>query len=451
MPNPALQPAPSTLLIFAYSPAGFGHLRVTDALYRGLPAHVTPLLLGSQDESIRFIHRFMSIHPSTRRLMEYLQKGKAEEIFAKLYRWFLHQRTGKLYDQLVTLIEEQYNMPQKILVVATHFGLAHQLAQVKSRLEEDRQIKLNLIVQVTDDSPQHMWFVPEADLIVVPSRRTKLELEAYGRTVTPKVPKIVVSSYPVSPRLAARLSHFDYRRRLAQLDPASTGPIHVAIPISGAAVGMEFFTRVIDALHGQSNRFVFHIVAKITPNTMYFLNQMLSRSYVKLTTSKSDREIVHEYEKLYMRRIIAIEVTKPSEQAFKVLLPPRARGGALLFFCDPVGRQEDDNISFLYRHHLIPAVADRDFLFKKAHSAQALTLSERPLFFEQARHWRGVELPMTFRESAVYIAWMLKEGILREMGRYNSPIMRSSSDRAELSPRGVEDFWSLVSSYLAST
>ncbi len=55
---------PSLLLIFTYAPAGLGHLRVTDALYHGLPKGVQPVILGAHDRAVGAIHRFMSIHAS---------------------------------------------------------------------------------------------------------------------------------------------------------------------------------------------------------------------------------------------------------------------------------------------------------------------------------------------------------------------------------------------------
>ena len=50
-------------LVLCYAPAGLGHLRIMDALYHGLPDTVNPVVLGSQDESIRIIHRLTSTHP----------------------------------------------------------------------------------------------------------------------------------------------------------------------------------------------------------------------------------------------------------------------------------------------------------------------------------------------------------------------------------------------------
>lgn len=57
---------PSMLLIFTYAPAGFGHLRVTNALYHGLPSGANPVLLGAQDYSINYVHRIASNYRITR-------------------------------------------------------------------------------------------------------------------------------------------------------------------------------------------------------------------------------------------------------------------------------------------------------------------------------------------------------------------------------------------------
>ncbi|MDP4011012.1 MAG: hypothetical protein Q8P72_02170, partial [Candidatus Roizmanbacteria bacterium] len=78
----------SFLLVFAYAPAGLGHLRVTDALYRGLPPEVSPILLGSQDTTITAMHRMMSVHTITRAFFEWVEQGSAEEFTTPLYRWY---------------------------------------------------------------------------------------------------------------------------------------------------------------------------------------------------------------------------------------------------------------------------------------------------------------------------------------------------------------------------
>jgi hypothetical protein len=60
------------LLVLAYSPAGLGHLRVTDALYHGLPETVNPVVLGSQDRSIQSMQRLTSVNPLGDRDRHYL-------------------------------------------------------------------------------------------------------------------------------------------------------------------------------------------------------------------------------------------------------------------------------------------------------------------------------------------------------------------------------------------
>jgi hypothetical protein len=81
----ALLAQKSLLIIFTYAPAGLGHLRVTGALYHGLPAQTHPILLRSQDSSIGYLHHLTSIHPTLRAILEWLQSGKPEEVFTSGY------------------------------------------------------------------------------------------------------------------------------------------------------------------------------------------------------------------------------------------------------------------------------------------------------------------------------------------------------------------------------
>jgi len=78
----------SVMVIFTYAPAGLGHLRVTDALYHGLPDGVDPIILGSQDSFIRLAHRFTSIHPIARYIFEWAQHGALTEIFTFFIDYF---------------------------------------------------------------------------------------------------------------------------------------------------------------------------------------------------------------------------------------------------------------------------------------------------------------------------------------------------------------------------
>lgn len=73
-------------LILTYAPAGLGHLRITDALYDGLPKTVSPVVLGSLDKSIQTLHRITSIHPIGRAIFEWLQSGPLAGLANGLYR-----------------------------------------------------------------------------------------------------------------------------------------------------------------------------------------------------------------------------------------------------------------------------------------------------------------------------------------------------------------------------
>src|SRR3990167_5748576 len=171
----------STLIIFAYAPTGFGHLRVTDALFRGLPDNISPLLVGAHDKTLSYLYRIVSVNPLTRMIFEWFEHGALERITTPIYRWYLRSHTQILYRQLTTILDQRLTAPQTVLIIATHFGLAHQIAALKEKLMQERKIKIVLAVQITDDIPHRIWYIPGADIIFVPSDKTKKKLEEYGR------------------------------------------------------------------------------------------------------------------------------------------------------------------------------------------------------------------------------------------------------------------------------
>lgn len=431
----------SILLLFAYSPAGFGHLRVTDALYHGLPKGSAPHLLGSQDKTITYIHRFMSVHVVTRFIFESLEQGKAEKITTPIYRYFLRNHTNLLYQQVNTIIDQSINIPEQILIIATHFGLAHQAAAIKNKLIKERKIKVTIVVQVTDDSPHQIWYVPGADLIFVPSQYTKDRLEEYGhKNSLPKV-KFEVNPYPLSPNLNSRLDISDQSSRPNQLDPDCPARIEVAIPISGAAVGVKFFSSLIDELHLLSNRFKFHIVSKSAPFTFRFISQMNQRKYVQTYSSSNDKEVIELYENLYQEKTISLEITKPSEQTFKALISPKKKGGSILLFSRPVGRQEYDNLNFLRRHGLIPKKSLQKKIWETAISNHKLNLNESKKMYKLAAGWRGLLLPEGSKYASQFIWWCLKEKIFRHMLSCLDICDQNNKHEYELQADGVDEFW----------
>ena len=438
---PRLKKLNQTAIIFTYAPAGLGHLRVTNALYKGLPGNYPSHLLGAQDASITSFHRFLSIHPLTRSIMEVSQKGLVEDFFTFAYRRYLWIHTQRLYEQLLTLIDEHVELPKRLLVIASHFGLAHQLSALKSRLFNERKIKLILVVQVTDDSPQQIWYVPGADLTVVPSQFTKTALERYGRLANLAPTNFVVLPYPLSPFLTSELSDKKFLQRKAQLSPQSQEKIHVSIPISGAAVGTEFLSRLIKHLLVKSDRFVFHIISKAAPFTKNFLSEMVSAASVKLYVSEVDREVVNLYDTVYTDNVIALEITKPSEQAFKALLKPKMIGGSVLLFSNPVGRQEYDNLYFLRRHSLLPKENEQDKLFNRFTNKEIM--AELTKLHEHAQSWRGLRIPDDPQMAGDYIWWLFKKEILSVMTKWQPP-PNFGFHKHEMGSDGVIKFWSFV-------
>ncbi len=423
----------SLLIIFTYAPAGLGHLRVTDALYHGLSNRENAIILDAQDQTLTYFHRLSSVHPLIRRIFEWVQQGAAEEIFTKLYRLLLHSRTKRLKEQIVDLINKRKDHPKTLLLISTHFGLAHQFGKIKLKIAAELKLKVILVVQVTDDSPQKLWYVPEADIIFTPSSYTKQKLLEYGKAGGLREPVFKVVPYPISPVLTKDLTAQDYQNRVDQLNTEKTSPIQVMIPISGAAVGLDFFIKLCQLLYTKNQRFQFHILVKKTLYTEMFVDKMIELPYINLHVFSEDRQLVDQYEEVYRKEQIAIEITKPSEQAFKALLSPAQVGGPILFFTQPIGRQEYDNLNFLRRKGLIPS-KEQNLELVRAAKANVQPKIEAGVL-------RGVQLPQKPIQAAEFIEWMMRGKILETMIK--------SQNKNNLDSSGVEKFWEEVADYLA--
>jgi len=438
------------MLVFAYSPAGLGHLRVTEALYDGLPPGVVPILLGSQDKSITNIHRLVSLHPMMRSLFEWGQsQGTQEYFFTYFYRLGLRHGAKLLYRQIVTLLEQRIERPKTLLMIATHFGLAHQIAAIKDKVMKEQKVKIVLAVIVTDDSPQFIWYVDRADFIFVPSIYTKRQLVRYaGKTGLGKT-QIVINPYPVSPILSRDLSESRWQERLMQLDNQEKSRIHFVFPVSGAAIGMDFFVKLVDLLYQKCPRCLFHVIAKTSLYTLPYLNELMSRPYVKMHLATADREVVHLYEEIYRKNNFALEITKPSEQAFKSLIPTNKIGGSLLLLAEPVGRQEIDNLNFMVKHGLIPNLSQQRYLWRLAERKASLEeLKEKTELWQKSRFWRGVVMPHHSERSAQFVWWCFNVGLFKKMIRNTTRIDDSIDYKNEVSPDGVDIFWQKITKYL---
>jgi hypothetical protein len=434
----------STLVILAYSPTGLGHLRVTNALYEGLPKDISPILLGAQDKTTGNLHRFVSAHPFFEMLFELAQRGWLQYVSTFFYEYLLHSRTKLLSQQLMTVLDERIVMPDTIVVVATHFGLAHQLAHIRETFEKKTNIKMFLFVQVTDDSPQPIWYITGSDMIFVPSVYTKTKLEKYAKTFRlPKVP-VIVTPYPVSPLLCETLSPDQQHNKKEQVTAKSIAHTHIALPVSGAAVGLEVLKTLIESLHKRSDRFIFHVIAKKAEYTTDFLASLIDHPYVKLHVTTQDREIINIYESVYKDTTISLEVTKPSEQTFKSLLTTEKKGGPIMLFTHPVGQQEYDNIDFLHRHHLIPPPTVQTILWEKAEKQESLDTLFGKEVLRTAKTWRGLLLPNDAVAKTSFIFWCLQQGIFTEMMHYTPQQHTDDPHKDEVSDTGVTQFWRTV-------
>ncbi len=426
---------PTLTIIFAVSPTGLGHLRVTDALYHGLPSNASPVLLGAQDPSVSAMYRFVSIHPLTRKMMELVEVQPLDKPFAYFGRLFMRSQTTLLYQQLKTILDERLIVPRTVLLIAPHSTLGHQLGAIKEKLAKELGITLLLVVQVTDDSPQPIWYIYDADTIVVPSHHTKERLISYARKAKlPKVP-LIVSAYPISPLLTQGLSEDARMQRFDQVDPASSIKIHLSVPVSGAAVGTIHLLDYIKALHKQSDRFFFHVTSREAGYTASFISAMSQLSFVKLYTSPFDRTTVDNYERVFKDSTISLEITKPSEQAFKALATPKQRGGVIMLFASPVGGQEYDNLHFLRNHGLMPGKEETSALWQLARNQEPVPSD----IFQKARHWRGLRLPADSNDAAAFTTWGLQQNLFSTMMRFVN-----AHPQVETQSNGVEQFWQHV-------
>jgi len=398
------------LIVFTYAPAGLGHIRVADALMDSLPPGHQSITFTSTHVALESLHRFMSLNIFARRLMEWVQHGIPQKIFTKYYRKYLKNHTENLFLEFTSLIKSQKNIPKKIIIVSTHFSLSYQLGTIKEQLEKELNTKIFLVAQITDDSPQYIWYIDTADLIIAPSQKTAQELQKYGQKENLKYIPFEVLPYPINPTFIKDLGESKINGRQKQFDPNSNEPINIIIPISGAAVGMKFFTKIIDKLRQFSNRYIFYVVCRKAPFTQNFIKKIESKSYVNLYVSQNYQEVVHMYNRIYQNYVISSEITKPSEQSFKALLNQNSVGGSFLFFATPVGRQEYDNLKFLKKNNLLSVNS------------------------------RGIVLPKGTTNCAKFINKLYQHGNL--LDTFKS--YKSDKTNFEIQPTGATLFWKTV-------
>lgn len=411
------------LLIFTYAPAGLGHLRVTDALADSMPKDSEYVLLGSMDRFITWIHRFTSINSFGNYIFLKSQYGLFEEIFTNVYRKFLTLTTASLYRQVKEIVIKN-SEAKEIWVIATHFGIAHQVGAFKERLMRETDRKIKLIVQVTDDTSQRIWCVWGADMTFVPSKFTQVKFQEYAARYNYDFISEVIP-YPLSSSLTKRIPKEMGKRSTAF---ENDGEIKIAVPISGAMVGLAYITDLIRNLAKSHKKFRFFVLVKQSPFTQIFISLVSQIPEVTVITGKNDAEMVSLYELMYEQNIIHMEITKPSEQAFKAIISPRRVGGSILLLTDPVGRQESENIEFLKRHGLVAGVGAERSNDSFGPSAP-----------------RAIKMPQNPYEAAKYILYAIDSGIFANMAR-KFHFSKRSLESGEIGPKGAKMFWKILKS-----
>jgi hypothetical protein len=415
------------LLVFTYAPAGLGHLRVTDALVDSRPKDYQYIMLGSYDKFITGIHRFFSTNLIAKWIFTISQYGLMENIVTYIYRTILVMTSGRIYEQLKDIIESKKDIDD-IWVVATHFGMAHQIGAIKERLIKETGIPIRLVVQVTDDTSQHIWCIRGADLTFVPSLNTKNKLEIYSKSNNMNL-LFEVAPYPICPVLTNKIADIHERSKTLSSPEMQ---INVAVPISGANVGLSFTVKLISYIVKKSKRIKFWVIVKKSVYTEMFRAQLSKLPNVNLVTGRNDNEMISLYELLYQDNLMHIEITKPSEQAFKAILPPTLVGGSIMLFTSPVGRQEYENVEFLVRQGLMPKSNYGGAIEKN------VTRGSIP---------RAIRLSKDPEIAANFILWGLDSGYFSKMSASTFKFTEESLASGEVGPDGAKEFWKITERY----
>lgn len=425
------------MVVLTTAPTGLGHIRVMQAMRDGLGEEVPFEVVGMAHAWVQQLHRLMSTSSAMRKVMEFFQEnGEAERAFTNFYRWFLRRDTGEVYEQMLELYRRRRPKPQVMVLLATHFSLAHKLAVVKKQLSRKLKTCILVAVVVTDDSPQKLWAVTGVDFLFVPSETTRLALVSYLNGIAERksnVPEVMVAPYPVSPKLSEHLTAEEFGERKHQVAAEGKRATQILLPISGAAVQLQYFRQMLEVL-ARDKRTAVTVVSRDSEYAREFLRWCGNLALVETVADTFDLAVIEKYEREFLHQVVAVEVSKPSEQTFKVLLTPRERGGVVMLFTEPVGRQERDNLSFLRRHGLVADQYDEERL-ERLMRGEMKGAGEDLL--TRARRWRGVILPrLDGRLGGEAILRLRESGVLAAMVDF-----AGFAEHSELSSQGVEIIW----------
>ncbi len=428
----------SAQIVITTAPTGLGHIRVTNALVSGLPAGEKAHILGVQDESISFTYHLISTNYYLRKILEFTQTNPtAEKIVTPLLAYIQTRKVNETIQQLQHIITSEN--ADKLIIVSTHAFIAHKI----SRIIRHNQVNIPVYhaVVVTDDSPQRFWMV-DADSIFVPSFQTKTKLETLFKEEHRKAPPITVAPYPINPKYCQLLEKPVLFNKTEQLTPDNPQKARICIPVSGAAVQLDFYKDLINELtcpdtRAECREFKFSIVTREGNYTRPFIEYFRENPEVIFHIGANDMQTVQLYDRLYEQvNPPSLEITKPSEQCFKVLTRPDTIAGPILLLTEPVGRQEYDNINYLERFKFLPDGETHHQLYSRL-CTKNYPMNINP--FPQSNTWRALRLPTDPQAAALFIMNGYNSGIFLSMQNY-----RGYQTTEELAPNGVEQIWQKV-------
>ena len=420
-----------TLFIFTTSPAGLGHIRVMNAIKSARPQSINSVDLGILDLKANRIHDLGSRVKFFVKLTEFYQTNPiAEKFVTHFYTNYLKKHTKNIIKDF-TNIAQTHPDAKKWVVISTHFALAYGIAAAKEILEKSLGIKIYLTVVVTDASPQRIWAVKDADLIFAPSIDVKNKLQNFLPPDKREIIKAI--SFPIAVRLSQNLTLSEFQFVVNQLNPSSDQITQIEIPVSGAAVQLDYLQRIIEILSYKNYEFT--VIGQESLLTKMFFNKLKTLPRVQVSIGVDAWQTVQYYESLfYQSNRPSIEITKPSEQAFKALLNPRQRGGVILLLTAPIGRQEYDNLSFLESYNFMPPLKENQEMW----NAQDLTK-----WLVKAKDWRAIRIPEDPKFAASFIIKLKSSGIFYAMLKASIP------DKADLKTNGVEKIWEEIISLIS--
>jgi hypothetical protein len=428
-----------TKIILTTVPTGLGHIRVTNALREGLPKETHAEIIGVEDPAVETLYHLISTNYFLRKMFEFTQNNKtAERLITNLLRFHQNKSIDAVLHEITQIIQKNPAI-KKLVIVSTHAFIGDKIQKLINRNRFPVEVFHALIV--TDDSPQRFWMV-SANITFVPSYKTKKAMENLYTGDNLKIPRIEVAPYPINPHFTEKLPPHILFNKIEQLDPINPQRARICIPVSGAAVQLEYYQKIIEELTGEETtnnfrEFAFSIVTRVGNYTKPFIEQFKNNPQVIFHIGASDLHTVDLYDELYEQLSPpSLEITKPSEQAFKVLTTPDTKGGPILLLTDPVGKQEYDNLDYLERFGFLPSQKIHEEIYERLITSRVV-LTEPP--FTNANTWRTLRLPQDPYKATRVIINGLKSGLFKQMQNY-----KKYEPTQELSPHGVKIIWETI-------